>query len=142
VDAALATYCVDISEPKSLRGRMPAYRLYTARWAPAGLEPARRPPATAPDRQPPAESGTPAAPRPSDLKPGEWEIPRVRCSTSGPSSPAWWSARSCAPPSPPRGAGRTTSPRTSRRRCPRAPASPPVMFFAVLQEGRWSPGPA
>ncbi|MFE4019287.1 hypothetical protein ACFXPZ_18020 [Streptomyces sp. NPDC059101] len=27
VDAALATYCLDISEPKTLRGRMPAYRL-------------------------------------------------------------------------------------------------------------------
>ncbi|MFF3543250.1 hypothetical protein ACFYXD_15530 [Streptomyces platensis] len=38
VDAALATYCLDISEPKTLRGRMPAYRLYTARWSLADLE--------------------------------------------------------------------------------------------------------
>ncbi|MFJ3955897.1 hypothetical protein ACIPXV_38690 [Streptomyces libani] len=33
MDAALATHCLDISEPKTLRGRMPAHRLYTARWA-------------------------------------------------------------------------------------------------------------
>ncbi|UXY25090.1 relaxase domain-containing protein (plasmid) [Streptomyces cynarae] len=77
VDAALATYCVDISEPKTLRGLLPAYRLYTARWSLADLEPARRPLTTAPDRQPPASPGTPAASRPSDLEPGEWEIPRV-----------------------------------------------------------------
>jgi hypothetical protein len=31
VDAALATYCVDISEPKTLCGLMSAYRRYTAR---------------------------------------------------------------------------------------------------------------
>ncbi|MFG2097182.1 MobF family relaxase [Streptomyces sp. NPDC048612] len=59
VDTALATYCVDISEPKTLRGRMPAYRLYTARWSLADL-PGRRPPAADPA-----------------LEPGEWEIPRV-----------------------------------------------------------------
>ncbi|MGK5628577.1 MobF family relaxase [Streptomyces sp. URMC 123] len=78
VDAALAAYCVDISEPKTLRGLMPAYRLYTARWPLAASEPARRPPTAAPTvgRQPPADPATPA-PRPSDLVPGEWEIPRV-----------------------------------------------------------------
>ncbi|MGW7822073.1 hypothetical protein ACWGLF_29035 [Streptomyces puniciscabiei] len=77
--AALATYCVDISEPKTLRGLMPAYRLYTARWSPADLHPtaARRPPTTAQDRRLPAGAGTPATPRPSDLGPGEWEIPRA-----------------------------------------------------------------
>ncbi|MEU2718036.1 hypothetical protein [Streptomyces sp. NPDC007205] len=79
VDAALATYCVDISEPRTLRGLMPAYRLYTARWSLADLEPVRRPPTprTDPDRQSPADPGTPAAPRPFDLEPGEWEIPRL-----------------------------------------------------------------
>ncbi|MEU1670384.1 MobF family relaxase, partial [Streptomyces sparsogenes] len=78
VAAALATYCVDISEPKTLRGLLPAYRLYTARWSLAGLTSDRsRPPITAPDRQPPADPSAPAAPRPSDLGPGEWEIPRV-----------------------------------------------------------------
>ncbi|MGW5497718.1 relaxase domain-containing protein [Streptomyces olivaceoviridis] len=35
VDAALATYCVDISEPKTLRGLLPAYHRCTARWSPA-----------------------------------------------------------------------------------------------------------
>ncbi|MHB6912835.1 MobF family relaxase [Streptomyces sp. DB-54] len=77
VDAALATYCLDISEPNTLRGRMPAYRLYTTRWSLADLEPDRRPPTTPPDQQPPADSETPAVPRPTGLEPGEWEIPRV-----------------------------------------------------------------
>ncbi|MER6736492.1 MobF family relaxase [Streptomyces puniciscabiei] len=79
VDAAIATYCLDISEPKTLRGLLPAYRLYTARWSLADLTPDRRPPTTlpAPDRQPPADPGTPAAPRPADLEPGQWDIPRV-----------------------------------------------------------------
>ncbi|MFJ9472522.1 MobF family relaxase [Streptomyces caniferus] len=79
VDAALATHCLDISEPKTLRGRMPAYRLYTARWSLADLEPGRRPPAAAPDldRQPPADPGAPAAPQPPGLELGEREIPRV-----------------------------------------------------------------
>jgi hypothetical protein len=31
VDAAIATHCLDISEPKTLRGHMPAYHFYTAR---------------------------------------------------------------------------------------------------------------
>ncbi|MEW2290246.1 hypothetical protein [Streptomyces sp. NPDC047841] len=66
-----------ISEPKTLCGLMPAYRLCTARWSLVGFAPARRPPTTAPDRQPPADPGPPAAPRPSDLEPGKWEIPRV-----------------------------------------------------------------
>ncbi|MER6074396.1 hypothetical protein ABT187_37370 [Streptomyces sp. NPDC001817] len=72
VDAVLATYCVDISEPKTLRGLLPEYRLYTARWSPADLTfDRRRPPTTAPDRKPPA------APRPWGLEPGEREIPRM-----------------------------------------------------------------
>ncbi|MEU9481693.1 relaxase domain-containing protein [Streptomyces sp. NPDC048191] len=78
VDAALATYCVDISEPKTLRGLMPAYRLYTARWSLADLtSDRRRPPTTAPDRQPPADPSALAAPRPPGLELGEWEIARV-----------------------------------------------------------------
>ncbi|MGX7760282.1 hypothetical protein ACWQ06_16710 [Streptomyces angustmyceticus] len=60
VDAALATYFVDVGEPNTLRGRMPAYHLYTARWPLADLEPDRRPPTAAPDPEP-----------------GDWEIPRV-----------------------------------------------------------------
>ncbi|WP_436850689.1 hypothetical protein [Streptomyces longwoodensis] len=40
--AALATYCVDISEPKTLRGPLPAYRLRTARWSLADLTTDRR----------------------------------------------------------------------------------------------------
>ncbi|GLW19800.1 hypothetical protein Stsp01_65430 [Streptomyces sp. NBRC 13847] len=55
-----AAYCVDISEPETLRGRMPAYRLYTARWSLADLAPDCRPPTAAPDPEP-----------------GEWEVPRV-----------------------------------------------------------------
>ncbi|WP_225828290.1 hypothetical protein [Streptomyces naphthomycinicus] len=69
---------MDISEPKTLRGLLPAYRLYTARWSLADLtSDRRRPPITAPHRQPPADPSAPAAPRPPDLGPGEWEIPRV-----------------------------------------------------------------
>ncbi|MGV9758612.1 relaxase domain-containing protein [Streptomyces tricolor] len=71
VAAALATYCVDISEPKTLRGLLPAYRLYTARWSLADLTSDRRhPTATAPDRQLPADPSAPAGPRPPDLGPG------------------------------------------------------------------------
>ncbi|WP_189135725.1 MobF family relaxase [Wenjunlia tyrosinilytica] len=79
VDAALAAYCLDISEPKTLRGRMSQYRLYTARWALPDLEPARRPPATVPDpdRQAPADPGAPAAHRPPHQEPGQWQTPRV-----------------------------------------------------------------
>ncbi|MFI6730194.1 hypothetical protein NRF20_45920 [Streptomyces sp. R-74717] len=43
VDAAIAVYCLDINEPKTLRGRMSPYRLCTARWALPDLVPARRP---------------------------------------------------------------------------------------------------
>ncbi|MFF8910912.1 MobF family relaxase [Streptomyces olivaceoviridis] len=78
VAAAIATHCLDISEPKTARGLEPGYRLYTARWSLADLtSDRRRPPTTAPDRQPPAVLNTPSAPRPADLGPGEWEIPRV-----------------------------------------------------------------
>ncbi|MGW7230741.1 MobF family relaxase [Streptomyces cyaneofuscatus] len=77
VAAAISTYCLDISEPKTVRGLEAGYRLYTARWALPDL-PARRPPAVHdPDRQPPADPGEPAAPRPPGRDAGEWETPRV-----------------------------------------------------------------
>ncbi|MFF2641743.1 relaxase domain-containing protein [Streptomyces niveus] len=73
VDAAIDAHCLDISEPKTTRGLLPDYRLYTARWALPDPQPARRPPTPAPDPdQPP-----PAEPRPSGQEAGEWEIPRV-----------------------------------------------------------------
>ncbi|MFD6331661.1 hypothetical protein ACFWGI_19085 [Streptomyces niveus] len=73
VDAAIDAHCLDISEPKTTRGLLPDYRLYTARWALPDPRPARRPPTPAPDTdQPP-----PADPRPSGQEAGEWEIPRV-----------------------------------------------------------------
>ncbi|WP_146228961.1 MobF family relaxase [Streptomyces sp. NWU339] len=79
VDAAIAAHCLDISEPKTSRGQEPGYRLYTARWALSDLPARRRPPTPVPDpdRQPPADPGAPAAPRPPDQETGEWEIPRL-----------------------------------------------------------------
>ncbi|MFI2292943.1 MobF family relaxase [Streptomyces niveus] len=79
VDTAIAAHCLDISEPKTVRGLLSDYRLYTARWALPDLQPARRPPTPAPDpgQPPPADPGAPAAPRPPDQDAGEWEIPRV-----------------------------------------------------------------
>ncbi|MEW2490471.1 hypothetical protein [Streptomyces sp. NPDC048411] len=79
VNAALTTHCVDISEPKTSRGQEPGYRFYTARWALPDLEPARRTPTAVPDpdRHPAADPGAPAAHRPPDQEPGEWEIPRI-----------------------------------------------------------------
>jgi Family of unknown function (DUF6192) len=75
---ALAAYCLDVSGPKRLRGRMPGYRLYTARWSPAGLEPARHPLTIAGSaRQLPADPGAPAVPLPSDRGLGPLGIPRV-----------------------------------------------------------------
>ncbi|MEV2256914.1 MobF family relaxase [Streptomyces sp. NPDC050147] len=79
VAAAISTYCLDISEPKTMRGLEPGYRLYTARWSLSDLPARRRPPGPAPDpdRQPPADPGQPAALRPPGQDTGEWEIPRV-----------------------------------------------------------------
>ncbi|MEU6482068.1 MobF family relaxase [Streptomyces sp. NPDC047017] len=77
VAAAISTHCLDISEPKTIRGLEAGYRLYTARWALSDL-PARRPPAVPdPDRQPPADPGETAGPRAPGRDAGEWEIPRV-----------------------------------------------------------------
>ncbi|MFF2721360.1 MobF family relaxase [Streptomyces sp. NPDC058011] len=78
VAAALSTHCLDITEPKTIRGLEADYRLYTARWALSDL-PARRPhgPETEPDRQPPTDPGEPAAHRPPGQDTGEWDVPRV-----------------------------------------------------------------
>ncbi|MEU5200999.1 MobF family relaxase [Streptomyces scabiei] len=78
VAAAISTHCLDISEPKTIRGLESGYRLYTARWSLSDL-PARRPPTPTPDpnRQPPADPGEPAEPRPPGQDAGEWEIPRI-----------------------------------------------------------------
>ncbi|MGW4994951.1 relaxase domain-containing protein [Streptomyces mirabilis] len=78
VDAAIATHCLDITEPKTLRGHMPAYRFYTARWPLADPPTRRRPPNAEPDpsHRPPAGPGDPDTPR-LPLEPGEWDIPRV-----------------------------------------------------------------
>lgn len=79
VDAAIDAHCLDIGGPKTVRGLLSDYRLYTARWALPGLQPARRPApfVPGPDPQPPADPGAPAAPRPPDRDPGERGIPRV-----------------------------------------------------------------
>ncbi|MEU3743242.1 MobF family relaxase [Streptomyces sp. NPDC032198] len=81
VAAAISTHCLDISEPKTVRGLEADYRLYTARWALSDLVSARRPPTAVPDpdRLPPADPGAPALadPRPPGQGAGEWEIPRV-----------------------------------------------------------------
>ncbi|WP_327180366.1 relaxase domain-containing protein (plasmid) [Streptomyces sp. NBC_01335] len=79
VAAAISTHCLDISEPKTVRGLEAGYRLYTARWALSDLPARRRPPAPAPDpdRQPPADPGEPAAHRHPGQDAGEWEIPRI-----------------------------------------------------------------
>ncbi|OEJ35294.1 hypothetical protein BGK67_31935 [Streptomyces subrutilus] len=79
VAAAISTHCLDISEPKTTIGLLSDYRLYTARWTLSDLPDRRRPPTPAPDpdRQPPADPGEPAAPRPPGQDAGEWEIPRI-----------------------------------------------------------------
>ncbi|MFF8387307.1 hypothetical protein ACF053_27200 [Streptomyces kanasensis] len=55
VAAVISTHCLDITEPKTVRGREAGYRLYTARWALSDL-PARRRPLT-PPRPGPAPPG-------------------------------------------------------------------------------------
>ncbi|WP_331734170.1 relaxase domain-containing protein (plasmid) [Streptomyces sp. NBC_01220] len=78
VAAAISTYCLDISEPKTVRGLEAGYRLYTARWSLSDLTARRRTPAVPdPDRHPPADPGEPAAPTPPGQDAGEWEVPRV-----------------------------------------------------------------
>ncbi|WP_432095697.1 MobF family relaxase [Streptomyces sp. bgisy100] len=79
VAASISTHCLDISEPKTVRGLEAGYRLYTARWSLSDLPARRRPPTPAPgpDRESPADPGEPAAPRPPGQDAGEWEIPRI-----------------------------------------------------------------
>ncbi len=79
VAAAISTHCLDITEPKTVRGLEAGYRLYTARWSLSDLLARRRPPTPAPDpdRHPPADPGEPAEPRPPGQDAGEWEIPRI-----------------------------------------------------------------
>ncbi|MFJ3513120.1 MobF family relaxase [Streptomyces luteogriseus] len=79
VAVAISTHCLDISEPKTVRGLEAGYRLYTARWSLSDLPDRRRPPTPAPDPdgQPPADPGEPAAHRPTGQDGGEWEIPRI-----------------------------------------------------------------
>ncbi|WP_159107066.1 MobF family relaxase [Streptomyces coelicoflavus] len=73
VAAAISTHCLDITEPKTVRGLEAGYRLYTARWSLSDLPTRHRPPTPAPDpdRQPPADPGEPGQ------EAGEWEIPRA-----------------------------------------------------------------
>ncbi|MEU5971887.1 MobF family relaxase [Streptomyces globisporus] len=79
VAAAISAHCLDITEPKTIRGLEAGYRLYTARWALSDLPARRRLPTFAPDpyRQPPTDPGEPAAPRPPGQDAGEWDVPRV-----------------------------------------------------------------
>ncbi|WP_331762120.1 MobF family relaxase [Streptomyces anulatus] len=79
VAAAISAHCLDISEPKTVRGLEAGYRLYTARWNLADLPARRRPPTPAPDpdQHPPADPGEPPAPRPPGQDAGEWKIPRI-----------------------------------------------------------------
>ncbi|WP_198544741.1 relaxase domain-containing protein, partial [Streptomyces sp. Root1295] len=79
VAAAISAHCLDISEPKTIRGLEAGYRLYTARWNLPDFPARRRPPAPAPDpdRHPPADPGEPPAPQPPGQDAGEWEIPRI-----------------------------------------------------------------
>ncbi|MFJ5657167.1 MobF family relaxase [Streptomyces microflavus] len=78
VAAAISTHCLDITEPKTIRGLEAGYRLYTARWSLSDL-PARRPPGPGPepDRQPPTDPGEPAGHRPPGQDAGEWDVPRI-----------------------------------------------------------------
>ncbi|MFE2403184.1 hypothetical protein, partial [Streptomyces rubiginosohelvolus] len=78
VSVAISTHSLDISKPKTVRGREAGYRLCTAGWALSDLPARRRTPAVPdPDRRPPADPGEPAGPRPPGQDAGEWEIPRI-----------------------------------------------------------------
>ncbi|MFD9796929.1 MobF family relaxase [Streptomyces sp. NPDC059070] len=79
VAAAISTHCLDITEPKTVRGREAGYRLYTALWSLADLPARHRPPGPVPDpdRQPTADHCESAEPRPPGPDAGEWEILRI-----------------------------------------------------------------
>ncbi|MFF5426401.1 MULTISPECIES: hypothetical protein [unclassified Streptomyces] len=125
VVTAVSTHCLDITEPRTTIGLLSDYRLFTARWALADLPARPRPHLT--------RTGRTGSPRPMPVsrpRPGprartrrSGRSPASRSRTTVPSSPARWCGRSCAP-SPPCGAGRTTSSPTSRRRCPSTCSGP------------------
>ncbi|WP_307020818.1 hypothetical protein [Streptomyces canus] len=123
VAAAVSTHCLDISEPKTVRGLGAGYRLCgTCPTSPTGAaHPLPRPARTGNPRPIPASQLRPA---PRARTRGSGRYPDSRCSTSGPSSPVRWCGRSCAPPPPPCGAGHTTPSPTSRRRCPSSCSHP------------------
>ncbi|MFE5514023.1 MobF family relaxase [Streptomyces sp. NPDC056529] len=78
VNAAIAAHCLDITEPKTTRGLLADYRLYTTHWAhPDPARSRRRAPEAVPDTDhwPPADLTAPNVPAPPG-KPGEWDIPR------------------------------------------------------------------
>ncbi|MFJ1782293.1 hypothetical protein ACIOKA_36925 [Streptomyces anulatus] len=62
VVAAIASHCLDITEPKTIRGLEAGYRLYTARWTLSDL-PARR------------RRALVSAPEPGEA--GEWDVPGI-----------------------------------------------------------------
>lgn len=121
VAAAISTHCLDISEPKTIRGLEAGYRLYTARLGPCPTSP----PAAHPPPHP-TRTGNPRPipasrphPNPRAKTRGSGRYPASRSSTNEPPWPERRSASNCAPPPlPPCGAGRTTSSPISRRRCP------------------------
>lgn len=76
VAAAISAHCLDISEPKTVRGLEAGYRLYTARWSLSDL-PARPRLVAVPAPEPPADPGEPPAPQPPGQDAGEREIPRI-----------------------------------------------------------------
>ncbi|MFI1479502.1 relaxase domain-containing protein [Streptomyces griseofuscus] len=127
VAAAISTHCLDISEPKTVRGLEAGYRLYTARWTLPDLPARRRPPPWRPTWRGNPRSIPASRPRPGPRARtrGSGRSPAYRSRTSAPSSPARWSGRSCGPPpSLLCGAGRTTSSPTSRRPCPSSCSRP------------------
>ncbi|MFC8293883.1 MobF family relaxase [Streptomyces sp. NPDC057242] len=79
VNAAIAAYCLDITEPKTARGLLAAYRLYTTHWThPDPARTRRRSPEAAPevDHRPPAGLTAPDGPA-LPVEMGEWDILRV-----------------------------------------------------------------
>ncbi|MFC8494018.1 hypothetical protein ACFUJU_25100 [Streptomyces sp. NPDC057235] len=128
VNAAIAAYCLDITEPKTARGPLADYRLYTTHWAhPDPARTRRRSPEAAPD-----VDHRPASP-PRTVRPCRWRwgsrtSRASRSATTARSSPPPPSPTNCAPRAA-RDAPATTraSPRTSRPRCPNSssPSSTP-----------------
>ncbi|MGA4980287.1 MobF family relaxase [Streptomyces cinereoruber] len=142
VNAAIATYCLDVTEPKTTRGLLADYRLYTTHWAhPDPARSRRRAPEAVPDvdHRPPAGLTAPNVPAPPG-KPGSGISPATlrscRWSWGNGTSPAFRSATTARssppPPSPTNCAPRAArdepaitraSSRTSRPRCPNSSSS-------------------